>query len=262
MAPYGDIRRQGDGNGVGPGSDDALQWRAANQWTPGAPEIQYLAVLDLEQPYLLARVRWPDVFQAISPMRPDWQDDPGLFDLPYSPSSVALTLEQAAGIAAEWGAHIPANEGDGMPRRALMRRMPADWERLSRAERNAWSIEDVRKPKRARVDSTQTERQDAPSSSEKRRWRRRSKDAARVAEPTPVWSAHDDTHANVNGNGNGNGNGHGQWEVEADFIDLTDDVIDLTDDVIDLTDDVIDLRDDVIDLTEAEAGVGVTAEDA
>ena len=47
-------------------------------------EIQYLVLPDPDHPHLLACVRWPDVFHAISPVRPEWQNDPGLFDLPYS----------------------------------------------------------------------------------------------------------------------------------------------------------------------------------
>jgi hypothetical protein len=114
----------------------------------GTREVQYLVLPDLTHPYLLARVRWPDVFQAISPVRPDWQDDIGLFDLPYDPSSTTVTLEQAAAIAAEWGARLPADESDRTSEPALMRRMPADWSNLSRAEKRAFAIEFVktRKP--------------------------------------------------------------------------------------------------------------------
>jgi hypothetical protein len=232
MAPYGDIQWLANDNGGSSSSG-----HTADRSTSGVREIKYLALPDLEHPYLLARVRWPDIFQAISPMRPDWQDDPGLFDLPYSPSSAPLTYEQAAAIAAEWGALIPSSEGDEMPRRALMRRMPADWSKLSRAERRAWSIDDEQRPGSARVNGAQTEQQDTPSSGGKRRWRWRSKDVGQAADPTPVPGVHD--HAGANHNGNGNGNG--KPEIGADPIDL---------------------RSAVIDLTEAEADVAVTAEDA
>ena len=50
-------------------------------------EVQYLVLPDSVNPYLLARVRWPDVAQAISPELPHWQYDPGLFDLPYDPAA-------------------------------------------------------------------------------------------------------------------------------------------------------------------------------
>ena len=58
---------------------------------PNATEVKYLVLSDGMNPYLLARVRWPDVAQAISAERPDWQYDPGLFDLPYDPSSATVT---------------------------------------------------------------------------------------------------------------------------------------------------------------------------
>ena len=66
-----------------------------------ANEIQYLVLHDDSHPILLARVGWPDVFHAISPARPEWQSDPGLLDLPYDPSSVVVTPDSAAAIAAE-----------------------------------------------------------------------------------------------------------------------------------------------------------------
>jgi hypothetical protein len=97
---------------------------------------------------MLARVRWPDVCHAISPVHTDWQSDPGLFDLPYSPSGTRVTLEQAVAIAAEWGAHLPSDEPGQTPGAALMRRMPADWSGLSRAEERAWSIHLLKRDKR------------------------------------------------------------------------------------------------------------------
>ena len=109
----------------------------------GPYDVKYIVLPDAINPYLLARVRWPDVFHAISPARPDWQVDPGLFDLPYDPSSTTVTFDQAAAIAAEWGAHLPADETVRTAQVSLMRRMPADWSNLSRAERRAWSIDVV-----------------------------------------------------------------------------------------------------------------------
>src|SRR6476661_9637013 len=96
----------------------------------GAGEVQYLVLPDSEEPYLLARVRWPDVFQAISPVRPDWQDDLGLFDLPHDPTSTRVTRERAATIATEWGAQIPSDDAGTTPTSALIRRMPANWSDL------------------------------------------------------------------------------------------------------------------------------------
>ncbi len=112
-------------------------------------EVNYFVMLHAERPYLLARVRWPDVYQAMSAVRPEWQDDIGLFDLPYDPMSTPVTLKQAAAIAAEWGARPPADVPAATPKPVLIRRMPADWSNLSRAEREAWSIEFGRTGKRS-----------------------------------------------------------------------------------------------------------------
>jgi hypothetical protein len=199
-----------------------------------AGEVQYLVVPDPENPYLLARVRWPDVFQAISPVRPDWQDDPGLFDLPYSSSSTAVTLDRAAAIAAEWGGYLPSEEDSETPRLALMRRMPADWSNLSRAERRAWSIEDLKRAKPVLGDVERADDEDAAPKATRRRWRRRTPDGPRTAGVVPI------PLPDVNGAIVGNGNGHVP-DIEREFIDLTDVVIDVT-----------DVRDDV----------AVTAEDS
>ncbi|MGA3215823.1 MAG: PilZ domain-containing protein [Acidimicrobiales bacterium] len=93
------------------------------------------------KPYLLARVRWPDVAQAISAGRPDWQEDPGLFDLPYDPSSVTVTRAEATSIAEAWGADIDSDTA--LPALSLIRRMPANWSNLVPAEKRAWSLEYV-----------------------------------------------------------------------------------------------------------------------
>jgi hypothetical protein len=102
--------------------------------------VAYLVLASAGEPFLLARVRWPDVYQAISPVRPDWQDDPGLFDLPYSEASTAVTYDEAGKIAAEWGARLPSEEEDQASGPSLIRRMPSDWSNLSMAEKRAWSI--------------------------------------------------------------------------------------------------------------------------
>jgi hypothetical protein len=104
--------------------------------------VAYLVLPNATDPFLLARVRWPDIYQAISPVRPDWQDDPGLFDLPYAPTSTAVTYDEAAEIAAEWGAKLPSETEIKPAGPSLIRRMPSDWSWLSSAERRAWSILD------------------------------------------------------------------------------------------------------------------------
>jgi hypothetical protein len=102
-------------------------------------EVRYLVLPNIANPYLLAMVRFPDVAQAISQGQPEWQGDPGLFDLPYDPSSVAVSPAHAASIAARWGARLPSDKEE--PASSLIRRMPANWSNLSPAEKRAWSLE-------------------------------------------------------------------------------------------------------------------------
>ena len=123
-------------------------------------DVQYLVLPDAANPYLLARVRWPDVFEAISPVRPDWQVDPGLFDLPYDPTSTLVTSERAAAIAAEWGAQLPSDDTAETPKTQLVRRMPANWSDMSRAERRAWSIEPDKRAKPGRAPKSRVRARD------------------------------------------------------------------------------------------------------
>ena len=102
-------------------------------------EVQYLVLPDSVNPYLLARVRWPDVAHAISAGQSEWRFDPGLFDLPYDPSSATVTFARAASIAAGWGASLALDPAEPVP--TLMRRMPPNWSNLNRAEKRAWSLE-------------------------------------------------------------------------------------------------------------------------
>ncbi len=108
---------------------------------PGPGDVKYLVLAERAIPYLLARVRWPDVAQAISARLPDWLDDQGLFDLPYDPGAVALSFPQAASVAASWGRQLQTGAAEGVP--SYIRRMPANWSDLSPSERRAWGIEDV-----------------------------------------------------------------------------------------------------------------------
>jgi PilZ domain len=101
--------------------------------------LQYLVLTDRGVPYLLARVRWPDVSQAVSAGSADWLDDPGLFDLPYSPDSIRVSFPQAASVAAAFGVQLRAEPAQGIP--SFMRRMPANWSALTPAERQAFGLE-------------------------------------------------------------------------------------------------------------------------
>ncbi len=127
-------------------------------------EARYLVLPAGEAPYLLARVRWPDIAHAISPAHPDWLDDPGLFELPYEPSASVVSLAEAAAIAASWGASLP--EGplhQSAP--ALIRRMPADWSKLTPAEMEFWSLQLVVNRRHARRRSASVGPQGAADSS-------------------------------------------------------------------------------------------------
>jgi hypothetical protein len=104
-------------------------------------EIAYFVLADRAVPYLLARVRWPDVAQAISAANPDWLDDTGLFDLPYDSNSVRLSFEQASSVAAAWGSHLQTQPTRDAP--SYIRRMPANWSHLSPSELRAWGLEFV-----------------------------------------------------------------------------------------------------------------------
>lgn len=106
-------------------------------------EVTYLVLADRATPYLLARVRWPDVAQAISAGCPDWLDDPGLFDLPYDPIALRVSFAQAVSVAAGWGRQIRAEPAEGVL--SFIRRMPSNWSDLSPVERHAFGLNSVRR---------------------------------------------------------------------------------------------------------------------
>ena len=106
-------------------------------------EIKYYVLLDRAAPYLLARVRWPDVAQAITAGSPDWLDDMGLFDLPYDPSAVTVSFTQAASVAAGWGRQLHADPARDVP--SFIRRMPANWSDLTPVERQALGLDSARR---------------------------------------------------------------------------------------------------------------------
>jgi len=110
--------------------------------TVTATEVKYYVLGDTN-PYLLARVRWPDVAQAITAGLRDWQDDPGLFDLPYDPNSATVTVARADAVAAGWGVRLPSDATYSSSVPPVIRRMPANWSNLAPAEQRAWSLEFV-----------------------------------------------------------------------------------------------------------------------
>jgi hypothetical protein len=106
-----------------------------------ANSLRYFILSDKGGPYFLARVRWPNIAQAISVTHPYWLDDQGLFDLPYSPASTAVDAHDAEVLARSWGADFPLDETVPAEATPLIRRMPANWAYLTPAERRAWSLD-------------------------------------------------------------------------------------------------------------------------
>lgn len=106
---------------------------------PDAGEIRFFILVDRAVPYLLARVRWPDVAQAITAGCPDWLDDVGLFDTPYDPSAVRVTFTQAASVAVGWGRQLREEPAGNAP--SFIRRMPANWSDLTPGERRVFGVE-------------------------------------------------------------------------------------------------------------------------
>jgi PilZ domain len=181
----------------GPAADASLAAEAAVTAGPG--EVPYFVLADAAVPYLLARVRWPDVAQAMSARNPDWLEDYGLFDLPYDRAAVAVTFPQASSVAASWGSPLHAEIAEGVP--SYIRRMPANWSDLTPSERRAWGIEFVG---RRRGPARRPRRPRAPQ--------------AMMPVPIPIPAA-----AHVDGNGNG----AGLDDTRIDFAPLDDTRIDL-----------------------------------
>jgi hypothetical protein len=155
----------------------------SDQESPVTSEAKYFVLGGTTNPYLLARIHWPDVAQAITAGCRDWLDDPGLFDLPYEPVSAEVTLDRAVEIATSWGASLPT---DGVFPLELIRRMPANWSNLSPAELTAWSLEFALRSRRAEGEETAVSAKRA-SRSERRRSRRSRGEGG--PEPVPVVAA-------------------------------------------------------------------------
>jgi hypothetical protein len=104
-------------------------------------EMSYLVLTDRAVPYLLARLRWPDVAQAMTVSSPQWLEDPGLFDLHYDSGAVNLSFSQAASVAAGWGTQLRAGAAEG----PINRRMSSSLLEKSRGNGHAWSVGFVRR---------------------------------------------------------------------------------------------------------------------
>jgi hypothetical protein len=133
----------GNENGNGNGTTNGNGTANGNGTGIGPGKMAYLVLGGAANPYLLARVRWPDIAQAITAGCTNWLDDVGIFDLPYEAISSEVTYTEAAAIASRWGASLPSEETAIECARPLIRRMPAEWSRLTPAEERAWSLEFV-----------------------------------------------------------------------------------------------------------------------
>jgi hypothetical protein len=100
-------------------------------------EMSYLVLTDRAVPYLLARLRWPDVAQALTVSSTDWLDDPGLFDLHYDSGAVNVSFAQAASVAASWGMQLRAGAATQGP---VIRRMSSTRSEKSGRNGHAWTI--------------------------------------------------------------------------------------------------------------------------
>ena len=104
-------------------------------------EAQYLVLGDSAHPYLLARVRWPDVAQAISEDRPGWLDDPGLFDLPYDPAGERVSRGGRRRSPPSGAPNSPSSGYRVL--RPTARQIPATWSDMVPVEKRSWSLEHV-----------------------------------------------------------------------------------------------------------------------
>ena len=171
-------------------------------------EVKYFVLADRTSPYLLARVRWPDIAQGVTAGCRDWQDDPGLFDLPYDPNSALVTVVQATAIAAGWGASLPSNTVVSSSLPPLIRRMPANWSNLSPAEKRAWSLEFVLTRRRARANHESSRSRNGAVRKSAGRVRRRSSAVERRHDPRVLVGGRAQIHI-------------GGLTVPADLVDLS-----------------------------------------
>ena len=78
-----------------------------------------------------------------------------------------MSYDEAAAIASEWGTSLPSEETSIECARPLIRRMPADWSRLTPAEERAWALEFV--PTGLRADALRPEAEAGDPQSGRRR---------------------------------------------------------------------------------------------
>lgn len=67
-------------------------------------EITYIVEPSFDNPVLLARLRFPDLSEAISKANTTWKHSPALMDLMHGSDGEVVTEAEARKIAASWGA--------------------------------------------------------------------------------------------------------------------------------------------------------------
>jgi hypothetical protein len=108
--------------------------------------VRYLALPDKIRPRALARIRWPDLAQAMTAAHPVWKDDPALFDLLHSHAATPITAAQATKIASSWGASLNhETQADSTVR--LSDKQPRYWkERKLRPDSTTWGGDGTEPP--------------------------------------------------------------------------------------------------------------------
>jgi len=61
-------------------------------------------------PYILARLRWPDLAESISPHNPEWTTQRSMFYMLYDSSGEWVSEEYAREFAESWGATWPQSD--------------------------------------------------------------------------------------------------------------------------------------------------------
>lgn len=61
-------------------------------------------------PYVLARLRWPDLAECISPKYPEWRTHRRMFYMLYDSSGEIVSEEYARKLADQWGAVWPESD--------------------------------------------------------------------------------------------------------------------------------------------------------
>ena len=70
--------------------------------------VKYFTEASPDMPWLLARVRWPDIAQVVTKADPVWRDDKDALRYLWDSDGAITTPDEAARIAHAWGVTLPA----------------------------------------------------------------------------------------------------------------------------------------------------------